>query len=157
YNPGGVFQHDWPEDRMSEMTIRENLFFLNGALWNKAEPEAAVIAGKFGTNPLYLVLDLYDVEDDLSANMDENVAFDPQIPVVLAPLQSVQASGGVEAQPTVMNDIRRMFGANTDGGTVAIANFAPEMQYDTRLVPLPQNEAAVPYGVQPAGLYGATQ
>ena len=155
YNPGGVFQHDWPEDRMPDMTIRENLFFLNGALWNQSAPEAAVIAGKFGTNPLYLVLDLYDVEDDLSADMGGNVAFDPQIPVVLAPLQSVQASGEVQAQATVMNDVRRMFGANTDGGTVAISNFAPQMQYDVRMVPLPQNDEAKPYGVQPAGLYGA--
>ncbi|OZC02211.1 hypothetical protein [Rubricoccus marinus] len=156
YNPGGVFQHDWPDGDSGELTIRENLFFLNGALWNQSAPEAAVVAGKFGTNPRYLVLDLYDVEDDLSATMSGNVAFDPQIPVVLAPLQSVQASGEVQAQPTVMNDVRRMFGGNTDGGTVAIANFAPQMQYDVRMVPLPRNEDAQPYGVQPAGLYGAT-
>ena len=157
YNPGGVFQIDWPEDRLPEMAIRDNLFFLNGALWNQAEPEAAVVAGKFGLNPTYMVLDLYDVEDDLSADMGGNVAMDPQIPVVLAPLQGVQGSDEVQAQPTLMNDVRRMFGANTDGGTVAIANFAPQMQYDTRVVPLPQNAEAQPYGVQPAGLFGAAR
>jgi hypothetical protein len=155
YNPGGAFQHDWPEDRMPALTIRENLFYLNGALWGNGAAGGAVIAGKFGTNPIYRVLDLGDVEDDLSATVEGNVAFDPEIPVALLPLQGVD-SGSVQAQPTVINQVRSLFGANLDGGTVAIANFAPALSYDPRLAPLPRNEAAKAYGVQPARLYGAT-
>jgi hypothetical protein len=156
YNPGGVFQHDWPQDRMGDLAIRDNLFFLNGVLWGESAPEAAVIAGKFGTNPVYRVLDLYDVEDDLDADMSGNVAFDPQIPVVFAPLQAASSSG-VSAEPTLMNDVRRLFGANTQGGTVAIANFAPRMSFDVRALPLPANAEAQAYGVQPALIYGASQ
>ncbi|WP_412070163.1 hypothetical protein [Rubrivirga sp. IMCC43871] len=155
YNPGGVFQHDWPQDRMGDLAFRENLFFLNGVLWGESAPEAAVIAGKFGTGAVYRVLDLYDVEDDLDGDMDGNVAFDPHIPVAFAPLQA-GASSGVSAQPTLMNDVRRMFGVNTDGGTVGIANFAPQMAFDARALPLPQNEEARPYGVQPAIIWGST-
>ena len=156
YNAGGAFQIDWPRDRLADLTLRENLFFLNGALWGQSAAEAAVVAGKFGTSGTYRVLDLYDVEDDLDGEMAGNVALDPQIPLVLAPLMAGNTSG-VQAQPTLMNDVRRLFGANTQGGTVAIANFAPQMMFDVRALPLPQNAEAEAYGVQPAGLYGATQ
>ncbi|MEM6325745.1 MAG: hypothetical protein AAF791_01370 [Bacteroidota bacterium] len=156
YNSGGVFQHDWPLDRMpDDIAIRDNLFFGNGALYGDGEPGAAVIAGKFGTNPIYRVLSLEDVEDDYDADMSGNVAFNPDIPVVLLPLQGVN-SGNVQAEVSVMNDVRRMFGMNTDGGTVAIANFAPALTYDTRLLPLPKNEEAQAYGVQVGQLYGMT-
>ena len=155
YNPGGAFQHDWPEDRMGDFTIRENLFYLNGALWGNGDAEGAVIAGKFGINPIYRVLDLYDVEDDLSATVEDNVAFDPEIPVIMQPFQGVD-SGSVQAQPTVINQVRSLFGANLDGGTVAISGFAPALTYDVRLVPLPANDDARPYGVQVGQLYGMT-
>lgn len=155
YNAGGAFQVDWPQDRLADLVLRENLFFLNGALWNQGAAESAVFAGKFGGTGTYRVLDLYDVEDDVDGEVSGNVAFDPQVPIVLAPLQSVD-SGGVSAQPTVMNDVRRLFGANTDGGTVAIANFAPQMMFDIRALPLPQNAEAQAYGVQPALIYGAS-
>ena len=111
-----------------------------------------MIAGKFGTRPTYRVLDIYDVEDDLDGDMDGNVAFDPQIPIVFSPLQAA-SSGGVNAEPTLMNDVRRFFGANTQGGTVAISNFAPQMSFDPRAMPFPQNEDAQAYGVQPGGIY----
>ncbi|MEM0961439.1 MAG: hypothetical protein AAGK21_02710 [Bacteroidota bacterium] len=152
YNPGGVFQHDWPQNRMGDLAFRENLFFLNGVLWGESAAEAAMIAGKFGTRPTYRVLDIYDVEDDLDGDMDGNVAFDPQIPIVFSPLQAA-SSGGVNAEPTLMNDVRRFFGANTQGGTVAISNFAPQMSFDPRAMPFPQNEDAQAYGVQPGGIY----
>ena len=155
YNAGGAFQVDWPQDRLADLTLRENLFFLNGVLWGESAAEAAVFAGKFGLGAVYRVLDLYDVEDDVDGEVSGNVAFDPQVPIILAPLQSVD-SGNVSAQPTVMNDVRRLFGANTDGGTVAIANFAPQMMFDIRALPLPQNEEAKAYGVQPALIYGAS-
>ncbi|HIG74469.1 MAG TPA: hypothetical protein EYQ24_07815 [Bacteroidetes bacterium] len=156
YNSGGVFQHDWPLNRMpDDIAIRENLFFGNGALWGDGEPGAAVMVGKFGTSPTYRVLSLEDVEDDYDADLAGNVAFNPEIPVVLLPLQGVN-SGDVQAEVSVLNDVRRMFGMNTDGGTVAIQNFAPALSYDTRLLPLPQNDDAKAYGVQPTALYGMT-
>ncbi|PAP78234.1 hypothetical protein [Rubrivirga marina] len=155
YNAGGAFQVDWPQDRLADFTLRENLFFLNGVLWGEGAAEAAVFAGKFGTGAVYRILDLYDVEDDVDGEVSGNVAFDPQVPIVMAPLQSVDGAS-VSAQPTLMNDVRRLFGANTDGGTVAIANFAPQMMFDIRAVPLPQNEEAKAFGVQPAIIYGAT-
>ena len=152
YNPGGALQHDAPVDRMPELALRENLFYLNGALWGDAEPGGAVVAGKFGLNPIYRVLDLGSVEDDLDGDIRGNGAFDPEVPVIMQPFQGVD-SGSIQAQPTVVNEVRRLFGLNTDGGTVAIQNFAPPLSFDVRLVPVPRSEEARAYGVQPTELY----
>ncbi|MGB3543935.1 hypothetical protein, partial [Rubrivirga sp.] len=153
FNPGGAFQSDWQQSDLSDLTIRDNLFFTNGALFGEGAPEAAVVAGKFGTNPTYRVLDLYDVEDDLDGEMSGNVTMDPQLPVAFSALQAAN-SGDVNAQVSVANDVRRMFGINTDGGTVAIANFAPQMMFSLRALPLPQNPEAQAYGVQTGGTWG---
>ena len=147
YNPGGAMQHDWPEDRMPEMTFKENLFFMNGTLFGDGDPGAGVIAGKLGLNPQYLVMDLETLEDDFDYNVEGNVSMDPQIPIALADLQAAD-SYSVNRQNTVVNDVRRIFGQNQDGGTVSIANYAPATVFNPRAVSLPQNEAAKGYGVQ---------
>ncbi len=150
HNPGGALQHDWPEDRMPDLALRNNLFHSNAALYADGAPEAGVIAGKFGTNPRYLILDLETVEDDFDYAVDGNVAMDPAIPIALADLVAADASG-VERQNTTLNDVRRIFGLNQSGGTVAIANFAPAMVYH---FPAPADAAAQAYGVQPGKLWG---
>ncbi|MEM1271159.1 MAG: hypothetical protein AAGI08_14050 [Bacteroidota bacterium] len=152
YNPGGAMQHDWAPDRMPNTRIAGNLFYSNAALYEDGETEAGVIVGKFGTNPIYRLLDLESVEDDLDYDVEDNVSFDPQIPIVIAPLQAAD-SYGVSAQNTTINQVRSLFGLNTDGGTVAIANFAPRLSYRTDAVPFPTNEAAKAYGVQPGALW----
>ncbi len=152
YNPGGAMQHDWPEDRMPEMAINKNLFFMNAALFGDGDPGAGVIAGKLGLNPKYLILDLETLEDDFDYEVIDNVSMDPQIPVALADLQAAD-SYSVERKNTVMNDIRGLFGLNKDGGTVAIANYAPALVFNPQAISLPQNEAAQIYGVQPNQLW----
>lgn len=154
YNPGGAMQHDWKEDRMPGIAIRRNLFFMNAALFGKGEKDAGVFAGKFGTNAKYLVLGLDTIADDFGYKVENNVAFDPKIPITLLKLLAVN-SAGVERQNTVMNDVRRLFGQNQDGGTVAIANYAPAMDFDPNALPMPTEEKAKAYGVQPSRLWSA--
>ena len=62
-------------------------------------------------------------------------------------------SYSVQRKDTVMNDIRRLFGLNQDGGTVAIANFAPALVFSTDTLPLPAEEQAKAFGVQPNQLW----
>lgn len=150
YNPGGAMQHDWPEDRMPELSLKNNLFYSNAALFGDGAAQAGVIAGKFGTNPTYMVLDLETVEDDFDYEVAGNVNLDPQIPIALADLESAD-SYSVQRQNTTLNDVRRLFGLNQDGGTVAIANFAPAMTYH---FPAPADEQAKAYGAQPDRLWG---
>ncbi|MEE8302506.1 MAG: hypothetical protein V3S24_08745 [Candidatus Tectomicrobia bacterium] len=156
YNPGGALQHDWPEDRMPEINLRDNLFHMNAALFGEGADNAGVIAGKFGLNPKYLILDLETVEDDFDYTVDGNVVMDPQIPIALADLQAAD-SYGVQRQNTIINDVRRLFGLNQDGGTVAIANYAPAMVYNPQVPPFPTVEAAKAYGVQPGVLWNPSR
>jgi len=154
YNPGGAMQHDWTENRMPGISLRGNLFFMNAALFGEGNADSGVFAGKFGTNAKYLVLGLNTIQDDFSYQVENNVAFDPKIPVTLLKLQGVD-SAGVDRKNTVMNDVRRLFGQNQDGGTVAIANYAPAMDFDANTLPLPMEAKAKPYGVQPNQLWSA--
>ena len=57
---------------------------------------------------------------------------------------------GVSAKKSVMNDVRAMFGANQQGGTVAIKNFAPRMAVDPRALPFPKEPKAAAYGASKA-------
>lgn len=152
YNPGGAMQHDWVDSRMPGIALRRNLFFMNAALFAKGEADSGVFVGKFGTNAKYLILGLGTIGDDFNYKVENNVAFDPKIPIALLPLQSAN-SASVDRQNTVMNDVRRLFGQNQDGGTVKIANYAPAMSFDVKTLPLPVEEKAKPYGVQPANLW----
>ena len=147
YNPGGAMQHDWPDDRMPEMAIKNNLFYMNSALFAEGDAENGVIAGKFGTNPKYLLLDLETIEEDLDYDVSGNVSMDPKISIAMADLKAAD-SYSVSRENTVMNDIRRLFSVNQDGGTVAIANFAPALFFSIHNLPLPIEPAAKGYGVQ---------
>jgi hypothetical protein len=152
YNPGGVMQHDWPEDRMPDIVLQNNLFYMNGALFGEAAEDAGIFAGKFGHNPKYLILDLETIEDDFDYTVEENLVLDPKIPVALVDLEAAD-SYAVQRKNTVLNDVRRLFALNQEGGTVAIANYAPAMTFNTNALPLPAEEKAKAYGVQPTKLW----
>lgn len=154
YNPGGAMQHDWQENRMPGIALHRNLFFMNAALFGEGNADAGVFAGKFGSNAKYLVLGLNTIQDDFGYTVENNVAFDPKIPIALLPLQSVD-SASVKRRNTIMNDVRKLFGQNQQGGTVAIANYAPAMDFDVTSLPLPTEPKAKPYGVQPDQLWSA--
>ena len=152
YNPGGAMQHDWPEDRMPEVNISENLFHMNAGLFGDGADQGGVLVGKLGSNPKYLIMDLETVEDDFDYTVEDNVVMDPGVPIALLDLDAAD-SYSVERKNTVLNDVRRLFGLNQDGGTVAIANYAPAMVYNASHPPLPTAEGAKEYGIQPATLW----
>ena len=84
--------------------------------------------------------------------MEGNVSLDPKITIAMADLKAAD-SYSVQRKDTVMNDIRRLFGLNQDGGTVAIANFAPALVFSTHALPLPTEQQAKSFGVQPNQLW----
>ncbi|MDX2013481.1 MAG: hypothetical protein SFW67_25035, partial [Myxococcaceae bacterium] len=92
------------------------------------------------------------LQDDYSYEMKGNVVMDPKVPVALVDLQAADSSS-VTAKKTVMNDVRGMFGLNKEGGTVAIANYAPRMGLDLKNLPFPAEEKAKGYGVQAAQVF----
>ena len=152
YNAGGAMQHDWPTGRMPKMSFTNNLFFMNATLFGDARPEAGFFTGKFGPNPKHLIVTVGALEDDFDYPVKGNVSFDPEVPVAMVDLQAADSSA-VRAKKTVMNDLRGLFGVNKQGGTVAIANYAPRMGFDPTNLPFPKNEKAKAFGVQAGGLY----
>jgi len=124
FNPGGAMQHDWAEDRMPKFTVKDNLFFMNATLFGDARGEAGLFVGKFGPSPKHNVITVEQAADDYGYKMSGNVSFDPKVPVTLVELKAADVSG-VTAKKSVMNDVRALFGANLEGDTVAIKNFAP--------------------------------
>lgn len=152
HNPGGAMQHDWPANRMPKIALRNNLFFMNAALFGAGKADAGAMAGKFGPNAKHMILSLDTIADDFDYELAGNVAFDPKIPVMLHAIKGVD-SAAVQRQNTLINDVRRIFRQNQDGGTVAIANFAPAMEYSLEALPLPTEAKAQPYGVQPNRLW----
>ncbi|MGB3541363.1 hypothetical protein [Rubrivirga sp.] len=145
HNPGGAFQSDWEQEDLPEIEIRDNLFYSNGAVFGQSGPEDVVVAGKFGTNPEYILLDLDGARDNLRATVSGNVSFDPDLRLALVADQRVDPSF-IKAQVDEIDDPRELFGFST--GTVAVGVFAPEMLLDTRVVPIARNPDAQAYGVQ---------
>lgn len=149
YNAGGAMQQDHVWDRMPKTRIHNNLFFNNAMLFGNGKKDAGVIVGKFGLNPKYLIADLYMLEDEFDYDVSGNVSFDPKVPLSFPELVAAD-SGSVKRENTGMNDLRRLFGMNQQGGTVAIANYAPKIKWS---LPLPREEKAKAYGVQPGKLW----
>lgn len=145
YNPGGVFQADQRPEDLPKIAIRDNLFFFNGALFGESAPDAVIVAGKFGPNPTYQLLDLDSVRDNLDAEVSGNVVFDPDLRLALVADQTVDPSF-IKAQVNELEDPRELFGFGT--GTVEVNLFAPEVLFDSRVVPVPRNPDAQAYGVQ---------
>ena len=145
FNPGGAFQSDWAPEDLPEIVLRDNLFYGNGAVFGEDDPGAVVVAGKFGTNPTYRLLDLDDVRDNLDAEVSGNVVADPDLRLALVSDQPVDPSF-IKAQVDELEDPATLFeGAD---GTTEVTTFAPEMLYDQRVVPVPRNADAQGYGVQ---------
>lgn len=126
YNPGGAFQHDWPENRMPAINFRRNLFFTNAALFGNNEPGAGPIVGKFGLNPKHLVLTLGSIEDDFKYRLEDNVVLDPGIKV----------NYELTVKPGKRDD-------------VDLKGYAPKFELSPAALPFPGNAAAKSYGVQP--------
>ncbi len=145
FNPGGAMQHDWPEKQMPKLHLKKNLFFTNATLFGDGRGDAGLFVGKFGKSPKHLVITVEQAADDYSYDMDGNVSFDPKVPVALVDLQAADSSG-VQAKKTAMNDLRGLFGVNKQGGTVAIANYAPRLAIDSQNLPFPTDEKARAYG-----------
>lgn len=129
FNPGGAFQHDWPENRMPAINFRRNLFFSNAMLFGNTKPEAGPIVGKFGTNPKHAVLTLSSIEDDLKYKLEGNVVADPGLKL----------------------DFKLMVKPGK-GDDVDLNGYAPKFDFRPETLPFPSNPQARGFGAQ-AGQY----
>ena len=63
-------------------------------------------------------------------------------------MTDVADSGSIEAEKTVINDIRSLLGKNLQGGTLKISDYAPRMAIDPKLLPFPKEPGAEKYGAR---------
>ena len=133
-------------------TIKNNLFFNNGGLFEESDPGASAVVTKFGTfknrDMPWNTIDLETLEDDYEWDSDGNQAFDPKVPITMVK-PGFANSGSVKAENTVQNDVRGILGLNKKGGKVKIKNYAPRMGINPKSLPFPAEAKAAKYGVNP--------
>jgi hypothetical protein len=153
FNPGGAIYWTAPSEKDGPQTeITDNLFYGNGSLFGESAPGAAAVVTKFGGfksneipwNPIGL-----DYLEDYGWTIQRNVATDPKVPIVMVK-PGFANSTSVEAQNTVLNDVRGMFGMSKQGGKMQISNYAPRMGMDPANLPFPAEANARAYGVNPS-------
>jgi hypothetical protein len=125
-------QQDWPEDRMPALTLRANLFSRNATLFKEERDDTGDFAGKFGSNPRYLILDVEDIGDNFDYTAEGNVSFDP----------GLELENLLEVTPPEDEE-------DEYDQDVMVEGFAPAMRYDPDAIPLPAEERARAYGVNP--------
>lgn len=151
HNFGGAIYFTQDEKNGAPAEIHSNLFFDNGYLFGLDDPKMGAVVGKFGafmSNKIpWNVLDIETVEDDYEWSAKGNVVMDPKVPVTLAK-PGVADSGSIEAEKTVINDVRSLLGKNLQGGTLKVSDFAPRMAIDPAKLPFPAEPKAEKYGVR---------
>ena len=147
HNVGGAIMPGYDDNVGPKITIRKNLFFGNGVLFDIQATDGAAVVGKFNKAATHGTYSTEDLEDDFEWNVVDNVSFDPKVPVAMVD-PGVVDPHAIKAKKTVMNDVRRLFGQNVDGGRVAIKDFAPRLGLDLGRLPFPAEPKARPFGVR---------
>lgn len=147
HNVGGAIMPGYDDTVGPPITIKDNLFFGNGVLFGPKETDTGAVVGKFNRAATHSLCSAEDLEDDFEWEVTGNVSFDPQVPIALVE-PGVVDSHAVKANKTVLNDVRRLFGQNVDGGRVAIKDFAPRFGLDLGNLPFPKNAKATKYGAR---------
>lgn len=147
HNVGGAIMPGYDDTVGPKIAIRKNLFFGNAVLFGVKDTATGAIVGKFNRAATHGTYSAEDVEDDFEWSVEGNVSFDPKVPIALVE-PGVVDPHAIHAKKTVMNDVRRLFGANVDGGKVEISNFAPRLGLDLNALPFPEESRARAFGVR---------
>jgi len=147
HNIGGAIMPGYDDTQGPKISIKRNLFFGNGVLFGPTATDTGAVVGKFNKAATHSLYSAEDVEDDFEWEVADNVSFDPKVPIALVD-PGVVDSDAIKAKKTVLNDVRRLFGQNVDGGKVDIKNFAPRLGLELGQLPFPAEPKAVKYGVR---------
>jgi hypothetical protein len=126
YNAGGAIHAQWDDVKGPPMTISENLFWGNGALFDTSDPDEAAVLGKFNGSPKYVLLTAEDAED-FDWDVEDNVSFDPGLKVQVKPFQAAGSSKAViaaGASAPVVDSASKPATANAEVVDPTMAEFA---------------------------------
>ena len=93
YNVGGAIFPQWDDSKGPPISIRDNLFFDNGALFSAPKPAGGAVVGKFGGSAGHSAYDMDEIEEDFSWDVSGNVSFDPEIDLPVLKMQAVSYGG----------------------------------------------------------------
>lgn len=93
YNYGGAIHAQWDDTRGPKMSITDNLFFGNGALFSEGETDSGVVVGKFAGAATHSIFTAEDLEDDFTWTVSGNVSFDPELEIQVPKTKSLQGVG----------------------------------------------------------------
>ncbi|KAJ54466.1 hypothetical protein ACMU_17305 [Actibacterium mucosum KCTC 23349] len=182
YNVGGAIFPQWDEDRGPPMTITDNLFFGNGALFGAEDPGQGALVGKFNGSATHSIFDHWDLEDEFDWDSADNTDIDPEVAVPVLEIGALKMTldrGTQESEPkaepaTTTDDDLGLdldmldtglgelsldidFDMDDMADGDGIRNFAPVIPFDIRALPFPRNPAAEGYGASPDRIYVAGQ
>lgn len=93
YNYGGAIHPQWDDTRGPKISITDNLFFGNGALFSDGDTDTGVVVGKFAGSATHSIFTAEDLEDDFSWTVSGNVSFDPELEIQVPETKSIQGVG----------------------------------------------------------------
>ncbi len=166
YNIGGAIFPQWSDKQGPKISIRDNLFWQNGALFQPKNDGEGAVVGKFNGAGVYGTYDPSTVEDDFSWDTKGNVVLDPKLGIPVLKLKAV-SYGGAGDKPaaetggadSAADNPEDFFGVPKEDIEVdttvetddyafdgTIKNYAPHMPFNVETLPFPTEEKAKKYG-----------
>jgi hypothetical protein len=169
YNVGGAIFAQYDDKLGPKLVIVDNLFWQNGALFEKTGGKGdgkGAIVGKFNRSAVHGSYTPAEAEDDFAWTMKGNVVQDPDVAVPVLEMEavsygpdrkpaapreagegeSVDFFGNKRSDITLDDDLD--IGDYTAGGK--IKNFAPRMPFHIETFPFPRSATASRYGARDA-------
>jgi hypothetical protein len=159
HNVGGAIFMQWDDKAGPPITIKNNLFWQNGALFAGKGDGKGAIVGKFNRSGVYGSYTADEAADDFSWTIKGNVVEDPDMTVPVLDLKAVTYEkpkrpeapteaaeedffGNTKAE-IIMDEDVQMGDFAVDG---KIKNFAPRMPFNIETFPFPKSARAKKYG-----------
>lgn len=159
-NYGGAIFPQYDDKAGPKVSIQDNLFFGNGALFGATKPGAGAVIGKFNRAAKHAAYDAADLEDDFSWKVSDNVAIDPKIEIAVVKTKAVNYKGSDHHEAAEEPEEGAEAGA--EGGEAApeaaadgvpivpIKNYAPRLELPEGAIPFPAEPKARRYGASPS-------
>lgn len=151
YNFGGAIFPTADEAGGPPLAILDNLFWMNGQMYDPKKPGDGAVVGKFNSSGSHRIYDPATIADEFSWDTRGNVVFDPKLGVPVLKLSAVgqpRPAAPADAEPTLadMFDDAADFTIEPLDAGEFIENFAPRMPFNIAALPVPKNPEARSYG-----------
>jgi hypothetical protein len=146
HNSGGAVFAQWDDVAGPNVTLADNLFFRNGALFGELGDDKGAVVGKFNGSGVHGSYSAKEIAEDFSWKTSGNVSSDPSLPMpsVISGSdgQSEDTAGAGEPEESAEDGVEIVRNAEIDG-------FAHRMQLQLDRLPFPRTAGLKKYGASP--------